>query len=597
MAASAQVGGLVTFTIKVGGNAIPDTVQVLSVHVEKRVNKIGIAKIVILDGEADTGDFVTSSSDTFIPGGTISIEAGYDSSNKVIFVGIITGQSIRIDSLVGSALEVECRDAAIKMIVGRKCLTFSKQKDSDILSSIIGTYSGLTADVTATTTIWPEQVQYYVTDWDYLLSRAEANGMIVLALDGKVSVVKPDATTTSVLTVAYGDNLLEFNADLNAITQLGNVKASSWDFTTQAVITAESANSLAGPGNLSSKTLSGVVGLSDYNLQTSAPLLSADLTNWTQAQLIKSEHSKIIGEVKFQGSSVVAPGQYITLKGLGTRFSGDHLVSGIVHDISDGNWITHTSIGLSPMWFIEEPDVMSPPNSGLLPAARGLFNGTVKKMYEDPDSQFRILVTVPMFDANGEGIWARLSNFYSTSGAGAFFLPEVGDEVVVGFLNEDPRYPVILGSMYSSTKIKPYTTLTPDDKNSLKSIVSKSGIYIEFNDTDKILTVNTPDKNTMIFSDKDKSITIKDENGNSVVMSSDGITMKSPKNINIQADQMVNIKGTQGIKIESSGGDLVINGVNIKETAQMEYSAEGSMTAKISSGAQMTLKSAMIMIN
>jgi Rhs element Vgr protein len=597
MAASTQVGGLVTFTIKVAGNAIADTIQVLSVHIEKRVNKIGVAKIVILDGEADTGDFVTSSSDTFVPGVTISIEAGYDSSNKVIFVGIITGQSIRIDSIVGSALEVECRDAAIKMIVGRKCLTFSKQKDSDILSSIIGTYSGLTADVTATTTTWPEQVQYYVTDWDYLLSRAEANGMIVLALDGKVSVVKPDATTTSVYTVKYGDNLLEFNADLNAVTQLGNVKASSWDFTTQAVITAESAISLAGPGNLSSKTLSGVVGLSDYNLQTSAPLLSADLTNWTQAQLIKSEHSKIIGEAKFQGSSIVAPGQYITLAGLGTRFSGDHLVSGVVHDISDGNWITHTSIGMSPLWFIEEPDVMSPPNSGLLPAARGLFNGTVKKMYEDPDSQFRILVTLPLFDANGEGIWARLSNFYSTSGAGAFFLPEVGDEVVVGFLNEDPRYPVILGSMYSATKVKPYTTLTPNDKNSLKSIVSKSGIYIEFNDTDKILTVNTPDKNTMIFSDKDKQITIQDENGNSVVMSSDGITMKSPKNINIQADQMVNIKGAQGIKIESSGGDVAINGMNIKETAQMEYSAEGSMTAKISSGAQMTLKSAMIMIN
>ena len=55
-------------------------------------------------------------------------------------------------------------------------------------------------------------------------------------------------------------------------------------------------------------------------------------------------------------------------------------------------------------------------------------------MYEDPDSQFRILVSVPLFDPNGEGIWARLTNFYSTNGAGIFFLPEVGDEVVLGFL-------------------------------------------------------------------------------------------------------------------------------------------------------------------
>ncbi len=80
------------------------------------------------------------------------------------------------------------------------------------------------------------------------------------------------------------------------------------------------------------------------------------------------------------------------------------------------------------------------------PAVRGLINGTVKKMYDDPLGQFRVLVDVPMFNNYGEGIWARLANFYSTSGAGAFFMPEVGDEVVVGFLNEDPCSPVILES-------------------------------------------------------------------------------------------------------------------------------------------------------
>ncbi|WCT10019.1 type VI secretion system tip protein VgrG [Mucilaginibacter jinjuensis] len=597
MAAAGRIGGLVTFTVKVAGNAVPDTVQIHAVHVEKRVNKISIARITILDGEADEGNFTVSSSSTFVPGAEVTIEAGYDSTNALIFKGIITAQTIRIDNLIGSALEVECRDSAIKMIVGRKNLTFSKQKDSDVMSSIIRTYSGLTASVTATTTQWPEQVQYYVTDWDFVLSRAEANGMIVTVSDGTVSVIKPDANTTSVLTITYGIDLLEFNAQLNAVTQLGSVKASSWDFITQAVATASSANNLAGPGNLSSKTLSNVVGLSEFQVQTTAPLQSADLTDWAKAQLIKSEYSKIIGEAKFQGSSLVLPGNYITLAGLGDRFNGDHLVSAVVHDISDGNWNTETSIGLPNTWFIEEPDVMSPPNSGVLPAARGLINGTVKQMSEDPDGQFRILVNVQMFDISGQGIWARLSNFYSTSGAGAFFLPEVGDEVVLGFLNEDPRYPVILGSMYSSSQIKPYSILTPNDKNSLKSIVSKSGIYVEFNDTDKILTINTPNKNTMIYSDKDKSITIQDQNSNSIVMSSDGITMKSNNNINIQAAQKVNIKGDMGITIQSSSGDVAISGLNVKETAQMEYSAEGSMTAKISSGMQMTLKSAMIMIN
>jgi Rhs element Vgr protein len=599
MAASTNIksGGVATIDVKVAGNAVPDELRIHSVHIEKKVNRISTAKITILDGEANTGKFDASSSGTFIPGAEVTIEAGYDSKNQLIFKGIITRQSIRIDELVGSALEVECRDAAVKMIVGRKCLTFSQQKDSDIISSIIGTYSGLSSNVTATTTQWPEQVQYYSTDWDFILTRAEANGLIVTTLNGMVSVIKPNANTQPVLTVEFGNNLLEFNANLDAVTQLGSVKASTWDYKNQVISSGEAANSLAGPGNLSSKTLSGVVGLSNYQLQTTAPMESADLTDWCNAQLTKSEYSKIQGEAKFQGTSLVDPGKYITLQGLGDRFNGDHLISGVVHDLSTGNWVTEASVGLSPVWFIEEPDVMAPPASGLLPGARGLFNGTVKQMYEDPDTQFRILVNVPLFDPNGAGIWARLSNFYSTSGAGAFFLPEVGDEVVLGFLNEDPRYPVILGSMYSGSKLKPFTGLEPNQKNSIKAIVSKSGISVEFDDENIILTIATPNKNTMIISDKDKQITIQDQNSNSIVMSESGITIKSPKDINIEADQNVNITGKMGITIQASQGDVDVSGVNIKETAEIQYTVEGSKMAEINSAMELTLKSAMIMIN
>ena len=599
MAATDQIptGGLATFIVKVGGSAIPGTIQVLSIETEMLVNRISSARIIVVDGNASTGKFEASSADTFVPGTEVSIEAGYDNKNAQIFKGIITKQIIRVDEVTGSSLEIECRDAAIKMAVGRKSLTFSKKKDSDIITSIIGNYSGLTNDVTATTMEWPEQVQYYVSDWDFVLSRAEANGLIVTNINGKISVVKPDATTTSVLTVKYGDNLLEFNGEVNSISQLGAAKASSWDFKTQAIVSEEASNDHAGPGNITSKKLSDVVGLSDYDLQTTAPLESGSLTDWAKAQLVKSEYSKIQGELKIQGTNLPLPGTYITLGALGERMNGDHLVGGIRHDISDGNWISEVTIGLSSEWFTEEPDVMSPPASGLLPGASGLFNGTVKKMFDDPDSQYRILVDVPMFDPNGEGIWARLTNFYSTNGAGAFFMPEVGDEVVLGFLNEDPRYPIILGSVYSSSKLKPASDYSPADKNPKKAIVSKEGITVEFDDENKVFTIKTPSNNTIILSDKDKKVTIEDQNNNSIIMSSDGIAFKSAKNITFTADQNIEIKGAQGIKVASSGGDVETTGNNIKETANMEFAAKGSMTAQVQGGTQLTLKGAMVMIN
>lgn len=589
--------GLATFVVKADGKPLDCCFRIMSVTIEQRVNRITRAKIVMLDGQPNTGKFPSSSSSTFVPGNTLTVEAGYDNSNQLVFKGIITGQAIKIDEQNGSSLEVDCRDTSVKMIVGRKTTTFEKKKDSEIISSIIGQYGGLTAKVSATNTTWPAQVQYYVTDWDYILSLAESNGFIVTTVNSTVTVAKPNADTTPALTVEYGDQLIEFNADLNAIYQYGNVKASAWNFKDQNISTGQKAPDVKGPGNLSVKTLSDVLGLKEYALQTTAPVLNGDLNNWSAAQVVKSEYAKITGTARFQGSSLALPAKYITLEGLGDRFNGDYFISGVTHNISDGNWLTEVNLGMSQEWFIQEPDVMAPPASGLLPGVRGLFNATVKNMAKDPDGQYRIQVKVPLFGEAGEGIWARLANFYSSSNCGAFFLPEKDDEVVLGFLNEDPRFPVILGSMYSGPKHKPFSELEPKDDNPLKAIVTKSGINIKFDDKDKVLTLTTPGKNMMELSDKGKSITIKDQNGNSVILSDSGITIKSPKNITLDATQKVNIKGAQGVSIEASGGDVSIAGVNIKESAKAQFSAEGSAAAKVTGGGQLTLKGAMVMIN
>ncbi len=595
-------GGIVTYTVKVAGSAIPDSTSIYSIEIYQGVNRIPSANIVILDGDAsssETQNFKASSSSTFVPGAKITIEVGYDSKNNTVFEGIITEQTLKVDPILGSSLEVVCKDSSIKMTVGRKSLTFSKKKDSDIISSIIGNYSDLSADVKATETEWPEQIQYYTTDWDFILTRAESNGLIVNAINGKVSVQPPDADTNSVLAIAYGNNMHTFTGGLNSVTQLGSVKASAWDFKNQEIVTGQASNSTAGPGNLSSKKLSEVVGLSDFSLGTTGPLESSDLTNWSKAEMVKSNYSKIRASVEYQGTNIAVPGKFLTISGMGDRFDGDHFVSEVTHKIGDGNWITEANLGMTFNWFSEEKDVMAPRASGLLPGTNGLYNATVKKIYEDPDSEFRILVNIPLLDPTqqGEGIWARLTNFYSTSGAGAFFLPEVGDEVIVGFLNDDPRFPVILGSLYSSNKLKPFSDLSPNENNSKKAIVTKSELRIVFDDENKVLTIQTPGNNQMTFSDQDQKITIQDQNNNSIEMSSSGISMSSPNNIEIKADQKVSIQGEMGVTIEASGGDVQVSGMNIKQSADMEYSAEGSMTASVQGGTELTLKGAMVMIN
>jgi Rhs element Vgr protein len=588
-------GGVVTCEIKVNGAAIPGAFPVHAIHVEQTINRISSATITLLDGNPSAESFAISASASFVPGNEISIYAGYDSQNSLIFAGIVTKQSIRVANSTGPMLEIECKDKAVKMTVGRKSSAWSKIKDSDVIGKLIGN-SGLSSDVAATSVELPELVQYYVTDWDFMLVRSEINSMVVGTINNKVKVFNPTADTSSVLTLTYGSNLFSFNAELNSITQLAKVKATAWDYQNQKLVSAEADNDLAGPGNLSSKQLSSVVGAGEYALQTTAAEGSDELMCWARAQMLKSELSKITGDADFQGTDVVIPGKYLTLDGLGARFDGKHFVSSVRHDISDGNWLTSVNIGLPPLWFVQENEVEAPTAAGILPGIQGLFNATVKKINADPDSEYRILVEVALFNDNAAGVWARLANFYSTNGQGGFFLPEPGDEVILGFLNQDPRFPVILGSMYSQ-KNKPYSEFEPNEKNSMKGIVSKSELRVMFDDEHKVLTLTTPGKNTLVLDDQNKQIEIKDQNGNSIVMSSSGIAIKSDKNITLEAGQNVSIKGNTGISIQSSGGDVSTKGMNIKDVADMQYSAKGNATAEVQGGVQLTLKAAMVMIN
>lgn len=589
-------GGLITTTVKVEGTAIPGSYQIHMIEIDQTVNRISTATISVVDGSPVLESFAISASSTFVPGNKISIEAGYDNTNTVIFSGIITKQTIHTRLGGGPMLDIECKDPAVKMTVGRKSTAWSKTKDSDAISSLISN-AGLTSKVSATTVQLPELVQYYVSDWDFMLARAEINSMLVSTINGTVNVFNPTADTSPALSVSFGDaNVLGFSAELNAVTQLGKVNASSWDYQNQALIQAQADNSLAGPGNISSKTLSQVLGLDSFELQTATAENKDSLTVWAKAQMLKSQLSKIMGKVRLQGTSDLTPGKYLGLAGLGARFNGNHFVSSVQHELSDGNWVTEVKIGMSPVWFVQEHDVQAPEAAGLLPGIGGVYNATVKKIDSDPDSEYRILVEVALFNDKGQGLWARLANFYSTNGQGVFFLPEVGDEVVLGFLNQDPRYPVILGSLYSQ-KNKPFSVFTPNEKNTMKGIVSKKELRILFNDEDTVLTLLTPKNNTIVLDDKQGQIEIKDQNSNSIIMSSSGIAIKSDKTISIEAAQNVSIKGTTGIASESSGGDVTTKGLNIQETAQMQYQAKGSMAATVDGGLSLTLKAAMVMIN
>src|SRR5207237_789890 len=110
--------------------------------------------------------------------------------------------------------------------------------------------------------------------------------------------------------------------------------------------------------------------------------------------------------------------------------------------------------------------------TGQLSSVQGLHAGTVQKII-DASGQFRVKVRLPLVNDADEGIYARVATLDAGDNRGSFFRPEINDEVLVGFMNDDPRQPVILGMLHSSSKKAP---LEPEEANNEKGFVSRSGI-------------------------------------------------------------------------------------------------------------------------
>lgn len=585
---------VVKLTITSDGSALPETIQIISVEVSRTVNKISFAKIVALDGNMPEGDFPASDGASFVPGAKIEIKAGYGSEETLIFKGIVVKHAIKISGDNDARLTIECRHAAVALTVGRKNANNINATDSDVISGLISGCSGLSGDVTSTSTQYKELVQYYSTDWDFILSRAEANGFLVITGDDTVTVKAPQTDGSPVLTVTYGIDLMSFQAEIDARTQLTSVQSVAWDPGTQSIVEQQAApQTLNAQGNLQSATLANVIGLSSLRLQTPVALESAALKTWADARQLKAGLSRIRGSMSFQGSALALPGTLIELKGVGERFNGNVFVSAVEHRIVNGNWITEVEFGLAAEWFTDRVNQMGESASGLVPGVTGLQIGVVKKLDEDPSGQNRIQVSIPVLKAETEGVWARLAKFYGSENVGAFFIPEIGDEVIIGYFNNDPSHPVILGSLYSSKRKPPYA-LTAE--NYTKAIVTKGLLKIEFDDDKKVVTIVTPQKNTIVISDDDKSIKMKDQNDNKVEMTTSGILLDSPFDIVMKAKG--NIKMTATGNIESTAtADVKTEGLNINSNAKVGLVAKGSATAELSASGQVTVKGAMVMIN
>ena len=573
---TSQSADLVTFKVLIEGTELPATHPVQNITIEKEVNRIPFAQLVFFDGEAAEQDFTLSNEDLLVPGNAIEIQAGYHNDEAPVFKGIIIKHSIKIRENT-SVLIIECRDEAVKMTIGRKSHYFYESTDSDIMEELIGNHS-LENDVKTTSYTHKEMVQYRSSDWDFMVTRAQSNGRICIVEDGKITIDEPDVGQEEIETVSFGDTLLSFDAEMDARNQFNTITAYSWNPSDQEIVETEAANpGISLNGNVSTSDLADVLAVDNLMLKHGGNENSTLLQNWSDAKALFQQLAKIRGKVQFQGIPEVKPGTILKLEGVGDRFSGKIYISAVRHMIKDGNWTIDAEFGINPKWFSETYDISECPAAGLLPAINGLHIGIVTQLEEDPDGEDRILVKIPIINAEEQGIWARVASLDAGENRGAFFRPEIEDEVIVGFINDDPNHAVVLGMLNSSSKPAP---IVATDDNHEKGFVTRSEMRLIFDDDKISVTIETPGGKKFTMDDDAGVVTMEDENSNSITLDSDGITLDSGADVIIKA-----------------AGDVTIEGTNISASANAEFKAEGSAGAEVSTSAIAVLKGSLVQIN
>jgi len=236
----------------------------------------------------------------------------------------------------------------------------------------------------------------------------------------------------------------------------------------------------------------------------------------------------------------------------------------------------------------------------------GITTGEVK---ENWNKEYPGMVKVEFFlGEQGKTLtgWLRVVQSYAGNGYGAYWLPEVGDEVVLGFNQGDANRPYVLGSLWNNVDKLPPNTAT--EKNHVKRVKTKGGHEIVFEEEKgkERLEIHTPKNLKLTMNDEKQTITIQDEAGDNllqidsknnkiIVTAKDSFKLEAGGKSSLEMDAGQATLKADNITIEAGQG-LQLKGQNFTGEGNM-VSLKGQSSFKVESSASLELKGALTKIN
>lgn len=245
----------------------------------------------------------------------------------------------------------------------------------------------------------------------------------------------------------------------------------------------------------------------------------------------------------------------------------------------------------------------------------GITTGIVKENY---DQEHPGMVKVELFlGEQGKNLtgWIPVMTNYAGEKYGNYWLPEIGQEVVVAFIYGEKNCPVVLGALWDKKNILPEGAAT--EKNTVKMITTKNGIKIQFSEEEKKTKIDleTPGKLAVHIDDEAQTISIVDEKAENQIQINckDGnITLDAKTRLELSIGhtpvvsmdkdtltldaKTINIKGKQ--KVEVSGQNVKVSAQsNAEISANANASMKGNAGLKLESSALTEVKGSMLKLN
>lgn len=512
-------------TLDIAGKT--STLGIRRLRVQQLINEIPLAQLELripTDNHGAADNTVQREVSRFSLGARVVITL----DNKPLFDGYLVQKKMHLKGKEWS-VRLEACHVLQKLTFLPHSRVFRQQDDGTVLKGLLHSAGvKMTQKSAAQLSSKHDQlIQFRLSDWQFIRSRLLSTNCWLL----------PDAASNAVVIRSLSDaatvsrrlardsrdyKLYEINLNFDNRFMPDSLSLQGWDIVAQKLTPAQKSSAGAfRPWKPEGQVGQASAERQDYTLAFSM-LPEATLRSLSSSWLNYRHMTGVQGQIVLAGTRDFAAGESIILSGFGAGLDGTAILSGVnqLFDTQHG-WRSELVMGLPAS--ILEP----------VPPVRSLHIGTVAGFTPDPLHLDRIALHLPALNLPDSLIFARLSKPWASKASGFCFYPEPGDEVVVGFIDSDPRHPIILGAMHNPKNTAPFPS---DEKNNLK------GIIVSQADRTQALIIDTEEK-TLKMMAGDNALTLTGEGD---------VGMCTPNSLQLQADGNLSIVGKQQVDITSA---------------------------------------------